>query len=420
MTATDPETLLVKVAKPIIYIPSLLQGVGAGSLVIMPKEAGGGYDPRQDVIGTGPFTFASYQPSVKVTFKRHPDYWDQDAALVDQVDYPIIPEYAAALSQLKSGGIYTMGSSANTPQVAQADILQTKQDAPKLNIFQGDFDRGAILIAFGLQGKSPFLDERVRQAFSMAIDRDLYIDTFHNVSKLTAQGLPVATRWNGAIEGMDRNEGWWLDPKSSDFGPNGKFLQHNVEDAKKLLSAAGFPTGFDTTAKYVTSSELPNISPRAEVLDGMIKDIGINTTVKALNYQTDYIPNYRDAQGQFEGLLYKGGGGGIAADQPVGEMSNWWWSKAGATFFGFSASGKNDKAGDPAIDAMIEKMRIERDDKTRRTIIFDLQRMLAKSAYGFLTPGVGAGFLMASPALQNFRVYRLARANYKMWVNDAT
>jgi len=64
----------------------------------------------------------------------------------------------------------------------------------------------------------------------------------------------------------------------------------------------------------------------------MIKDIGISTTVKALNYQTDYIPNYRDAQGQFEGILYKGGGGGIAADQPVGEMSNWWWSKAGATF----------------------------------------------------------------------------------------
>jgi len=65
MTATDPETLLVKVAKPIIYIPSLLQGVGAGSLVIMPKEAGGGYDPRQDVIGTGPFTFAGYQPQLK-------------------------------------------------------------------------------------------------------------------------------------------------------------------------------------------------------------------------------------------------------------------------------------------------------------------------------------------------------------------
>src|SRR5262249_55738986 len=38
MTASDPETLIVKVAKPIIYIPSLLQGVGAGSLVIMPKE----------------------------------------------------------------------------------------------------------------------------------------------------------------------------------------------------------------------------------------------------------------------------------------------------------------------------------------------------------------------------------------------
>jgi len=36
-----------------------------------------------------------------------------------------------------------------------------------------------------------------------------------------------------------RNEGWWLDPKSSDFGPNGKYLQHNVEEAKKLALRRG-------------------------------------------------------------------------------------------------------------------------------------------------------------------------------------
>ena len=44
---------------------------------------------------------------------------------------------------------------------------------------------------FGWQGNSPFLDERVRQAVSMSIDRDLYIDTFHNVAKLGAGLRPL-------------------------------------------------------------------------------------------------------------------------------------------------------------------------------------------------------------------------------------
>jgi ABC-type transport system substrate-binding protein len=418
VTAADAETVVLKLKSPVVYAPSLISGTGAGTLVIMPKETGSGFDPRSEVIGTGPFFLSGYTPSLKFTFKRFPEYWDQDYELVDQVELPIIPEYASALAQLKSGAIYTMGSSANTPQVMSGEILQVKQEQPKLQIYQGDMDRGAVLIAFGWQGTSPFLDERVRQAFSMAIDRDLYIDTFHNVTKLTSQGLPVETRWNGAIEGMDRNEGWWLDPKGSKFGANAKYLQHNPAEAKKLLASAGFPNGFQVAANYVTSSELPNISPRAEVLNGMINEIGIATSVRALNYSTEYLPKYRDAKGQFEGLLYKGGGGGIASDQPVGEISNWWWSKAGPTFFGFGTPGRNDQAGDPAVDALIEKVRIERDDEARRGMIFELQRNLAKSVYGFLTPGVAAGFLMAWPALQNYRVYRGARANYRIWVDS--
>ena len=89
-----------------------------------------------------------------------------------------------------------------------------------------------------------------------------------------------------------------------------------------------------------------------------------------------------------------------------------------ATFFGFSRSGKNDQAGDPQVDAMIEKVRIERDDEARRSVIFDLQRHLAKAAYGFLTPGVAASFLMSWPALQNFGVYQGARANFRLWVDS--
>ena len=44
------------------------------------------------------------------------------------------------------------------------------------------------------EAKSPFLDERVRQAVSLSVDRDLWLDTVFNVTPFTSQGLPVETR----------------------------------------------------------------------------------------------------------------------------------------------------------------------------------------------------------------------------------
>jgi ABC-type transport system substrate-binding protein len=94
--------------------------------------------------------------------------------------------------------------------------------------------------------KSPFLDERVHQAVSMAVDRDLFLDTFFNVSRFAAEGLTVETRWNTALTATF--EGFWLNPKEKDFGPNARYLQHDPAEAKKLLTAAGFPNGFRTSS----------------------------------------------------------------------------------------------------------------------------------------------------------------------------
>src|SRR5439155_22799939 len=88
LTAPDAETVLVKLKQPIIYVPSLFTGTGAGNLVIMPKETGAGYDPRADVIGTGPYILSAYAPSSRFTFKRFAEYWDPHYALADQVDMP--------------------------------------------------------------------------------------------------------------------------------------------------------------------------------------------------------------------------------------------------------------------------------------------------------------------------------------------
>ncbi len=154
---------------------------------MLPKEAANTavFDLRSDMIGTGPFILTKYTPSVGYSFKRNPAFYDPDFALVDQIDLPIVTEYATALAQFKAGNIYSMGSGGNTPKVKPEDILPTKRDEPRLAIFPGDLSGGGPRMGFGYLPGSPFLDERVRQAFSMSVDRDLYLDTFQNVSSST-------------------------------------------------------------------------------------------------------------------------------------------------------------------------------------------------------------------------------------------
>src|SRR5262249_11672812 len=110
ITATDARTAVMKLSEPIVYVLGLFSSNATGNVVMVPKETDSTFNINTDMIGTGPFVMTKYNPSVSFSFARHPDYWDKDYALVDQVELPIISEYSAALSQLKAGHLYMMGS----------------------------------------------------------------------------------------------------------------------------------------------------------------------------------------------------------------------------------------------------------------------------------------------------------------------
>jgi ABC-type transport system substrate-binding protein len=423
-TASDSKTLVLKLKEPISYILNYFALINPFSLNLVPKEVDANWDDRADMIGTGPFSLERYEPSLGFTFKRNPDYWDKDEALVEQIEQPIISEYGTALAQFKTGAIYYMGNK-NGPQIRQEEILTLKAEEPRILIYQDDMSRfvEAWPLAFGWipEGKSPFVDERVRQAVSMSWDRDLYLDTFHNVSGFTAQGLPVETRWNSHVSPTGRLESYWLDPRGKDFGPNAKYFELNISEAKKLLAAAGYPNGIrDVPASQVAGPQLP-MARHAEVINAFVNEIGITSKVNLVDYTNEYIPRYRAGKGQFEGYVFASQAGGGAGDL-ASTLANGYWSKGGAAAFrGFSTNGRNDQSGDPQLDAMIEKARIERDTEKLQALGFDIQRHLAKAMYDIQPPGLAAGFTMAWPCLGNFRAFRNASTDYdhyRLWVDE--
>jgi peptide/nickel transport system substrate-binding protein len=426
VTASDARTIVVKLKEPLVYALELFASNPisfSGSLIVIPKETDTTFNIGTDMIGTGPYTMTNYSPSVGFTLKRNPDYFDKDWGLVEQIDMPIVLDYAAVLAQLKAGNIYSFGASSNIPGAKAEDILTIKQEEPRIQIYPKARVAGAnpSVLSFGLlpDGKSPFVDERVRQAVSMSWDRDLYADTFFNVSAFTAQGMPVDARWHSSLS--DAWEGWWLDPKGKDFGPNAKYYQRDITEAKKLLAAAGFPNGLkDITSHHITTGELgPTFAKMTDVMDGMTSDIGISTKVHPIDYAKEYIPLYRDGHGQYEGWAYHTSAGGTGVG-PVGLLSNEYWSKGGSAFHGFSTKGQNDQSGDPQIDAMIEKARIEQDTEKRRVLVQDIQRSLAKSTYALLFPADATEFNVAWPALANYAVYSGIQVwgHYHLWIDE--
>ncbi len=422
-SSPDSSSIVMKLKEPVAYMINWFASFGGFTAVVVltPKETDGSFDIRQGMIGTGPFQLKQHTPSVGFVLKRNPDYWDKDAALVDEVNQPIISEYVTRLAQLKAGEIHY---STTTDVLRAEDVLSTKRDQPKIELFESDMEVAASVMTFGWQpvGNNKFQDERVRQAISMSMDRDLNIDVRFNADTFRREGLPIRTAWNSHLAARDAfvKGGWFLDPKGKDFGPNAKFFKHDIAEAKKLLAAAGFPNGFETTFHYPASPQF-NRSTVVEPLFFFLQEIGIKVNQ---NPQTDntqvYIPRNRDASGEYEGIGYHSVTGTVpsvlsAASALVAEHL----PISGVTFHGYAVNGRGDKSGDPELIAILAKARVERDINAQKKLVLDAQRYLGKAMHSLIEPGGATGFWAAWPAVQNFRVFSGVTPweRYQLWLD---
>ena len=419
LEAPDAKTIVIKLKEPVVWAAKYFASYGSftGNSVIYPREADGGFDVRNEMIGHGPWQMVEHRPSVGFKFKRNADYYDKEAAFPDELEMPIITDYAQQLAQLKTGNIHFY-----VPPNLNLDIAGLKKEEPKLQIYAFPFTPRTEVLTFGTlpAGNSPFKDERVRQAVSMSLDRDTWIDAVYNVSKNQGNGLPMETRWNTHIQAEWKPSGHWLDPKGKDFGPNAKYFQYNLAEAKKLLAAAGFGSGFSTTSHYPASVQY-TLQRYAEPTDGMIQELGVKLTLDPMtDYTKQYIPNLRDANGQFEGYGYHSVTGSTAQRiSPESDLAAQFWPKGGVTFHGFSTSGKNDKSGDPALSAIIEKARTEFDENARKKLVHDAQRYLGKAMWAMSAPGGANTFHFAWPAVGNYLAWQGPAAywTYHLWLD---
>jgi peptide/nickel transport system substrate-binding protein len=194
--------------------------------------------------GTGPYRVRERQPGVRTTFVRNGNYWGKIEGNVDEVIYTPIGNDSTRVAALLSGEVDIMDP------VPVQDVERIKNN-PQLQVLQGpelrvvflgmDQKRDELLFS-NVKGKNPFKDVRVRKAFYQAID----IETIKS-RVMRGASTPVAEMFPPQVRG---------------FAPDlAQRLPYDVEAAKKLLTEAGYPNGFEVKMncpndRYVNDAEI--------------------------------------------------------------------------------------------------------------------------------------------------------------------
>jgi peptide/nickel transport system substrate-binding protein len=219
---------------------------------IMPKkyrEQVGDAGFADKPIGTGPFRWLDY---------KQDQYWRAEAVpkhfrytpTFKELKVVYVPEHSTRLAMLKAG-------EADLIDAIGPHIPEIKAN-PKLRVIYCMYP---YLQTLGLADlvapnePSPFLDVRVRKAASLAIDRETIVKKV-----LFGAGEPY---------------GEAVAPITWGFDPTIKPDPYNPEQAKALLTQAGYPNGFSTSISTLAGSKF-----WLEAIAGNLADVGIKAEIK--------------------------------------------------------------------------------------------------------------------------------------------
>jgi peptide/nickel transport system substrate-binding protein len=352
VTAPDKFTVVFKLKSPLA--PFLLYQAHHGGPYIYPRELQESGGSNTVMNGTGPFSLASYQTGQSLLYKRNPKYFKSGLPYLDSLNVALVTDESAMVAALRTQKIdLTPG----TRYVPAGDAEGLAKSVP--NSFLLQFPAaGQRAVTMDLTRKE-FQDVRVRQAVSMALDRKALLGIY----------APGKGNWSTAIPPIAP---WWLDPQSAAFGPNAKFYQRNVAEAKKLLAAAGLANGLDNVPFYTTKAYGENRYSEAEVIKENLADIGIKVNIVvqefAAYYSTTFVGKYKDGMGH--NTI-------IAATEPDEVMTLLYRPDSART----PVPGREILGQDTQLQDMITKQRQATDEQERLKQVQEIQRYYSEKLY---------------------------------------
>ena len=201
----------------------------------------------REPIGTGPFSFVSYQKDAVVRYKAFDAYWG-GRPKIDNLVFAITTDASVRYAKLKTGECHVMAF----PK--PADVALMKND-PNINLVQKN-GLNVGYIAFNVE-KKPFDNKLVRQALNMAVNKKGILDAVFQGAGAPAKNPIPPTLWS-------------YNDKVSDY-------PYDPVKAKALLAQAGVPAGTEVDLWYlpVTRPYNPDGKRMAELIQSDWEKVGV-------------------------------------------------------------------------------------------------------------------------------------------------
>jgi len=245
----DPLTVKIKVKK---YDSNFLFNVARGDAVIISRHS---VDQlKSQPIGTGPFKLAEWKRGDSVTMVKSPDYYLKAIPYLDKVIFKFIPDPSAQLAALRAGDVDVIAY-----DLSPENAVLLEKD-PRFKVLKGNTTTEVIMAINN--SRKPFNDIRVRQAMTLAIDRQA-------VSQ-------------GAVAGYGSPIGSHMDPTNPYYVDLSQLYPYNPEKAKELLAEAGYPTGFGAVLKLPEPYAYARRS--GEIIADQLSKVGIKLIIEVIQW----------------------------------------------------------------------------------------------------------------------------------------
>jgi len=302
-----------------------------GAAWIVPKkyiEKVGEEAYKKAPVGAGPYKVVSFQPGIEVVLEAFPDYW-RKAPSVKRLVMRSIPDESTRAAAVKTGQVdigFLFGGA----------IAEELRRSPGIKI-AAPLLYGIYWLDFPDQWdpKSPWHDQRVRLAASLAIDRQA-------INQAEMLGL-------GKLTGS-------FVPPSFDFALSIEPPPYDPKRAKQLLVEAGYPNGFDAG----DLTPLPPYASVAEAIAGNLQAIGIRSRVRTME-RAAFFTAWREKK--LTGLIIGATG---AAGNAAARLEPF-FTKSGIYAYGVV----------PEIEDLFQRQAVELDRKKREGMLHQIQKIVA-------------------------------------------
>ena len=247
----DPHKVRFVLHEPWPDFMDIYASLASTAAWIVPKnyfEKVGADGFKKHPIGAGPYKFVSNKPGIELVMEANEEYWRKTPS-VKRLVFQSVPEATTRLAMLKRGEV-------DVAYLLDESLAQTVKADPNLKLaFSGGVGTFVLDFLDMWDPKSPWADQRVRKAASLAIDR-----------KALSQAATLgASPPNGNIVVQGFEFALPIEPDPYD-----------PAQAKKLLAEAGYPNGFDAGELHVW----PPYVGTGEAITGYLGAVGIKTRMR--------------------------------------------------------------------------------------------------------------------------------------------